>query len=387
MEKLLSTVIQLKASDLHISVGQPPVVRHHGRMRKLDAKILDSDDTAALMKSITPDRCQQELQQKGGADFAIEYVDGYRFRVAIVKQRGSIGMVLRRIPSQFLSFEILRMPEAIRALIVRPRGLLLVTGPTGSGKTTSLASMINFINDNYDRHVITLEDPIEYFHKHKKCTVNQREIGTDVPDFKEGIRRALRMDPDVILVGEMRDLETIHAAIEAAETGHVVFGTLHTSGAASTVNRIIDVFPKDQQDQVRTQLSTALMGVLSQALLPKKPEGVIAAYEMMVVTPAIANLIRENKVYRIDSAIQTGRKEGMFLLDESLFRLWKDGLCEKEEVLLKSSRPNDLAAKIAQAERGLDDDDEDGGDEDDYEEEDDDEEEDEAPKKKPWKGK
>ena len=388
MEKLLSTVIQLKASDLHISVGQPPVVRHNGRMRKLDAKILDTDDTAALMKSITPDRCQQELQQKGGADFAIEYVDGYRFRVAIFKQRGSIGMVLRRIPSQFLSFEILRMPEAIRALIVRPRGLLLVTGPTGSGKTTSLASMVNFINDNYDRHIITLEDPIEYFHKHKKCTVNQREIGTDVPDFKEGIRRALRMDPDVILVGEMRDLETIHAAIEAAETGHVVFGTLHTSGAASTVNRIIDVFPKDQQDQVRTQLSTALMGVLSQALLPKKPEGVIAAYEMMVVTPAIANLIRENKVYRIDSAIQTGRKEGMFLLDESLFRLWKDGLCEKEEVLLKSSRPNDLAAKIAQAERGLDEDGEEDGDGDEYEEEDeDDEEEEDAPKKKPWKGK
>jgi len=388
MEKLLSTVIQLKASDLHISVGQPPVVRHNGRMRKLDAKVLDTDDTAGLMKSITPDRCQQELQQKGGADFAIEYVDGYRFRVAIFKQRGSIGMVLRRIPSAFLSFEILRMPEAIRGLIVRPRGLLLVTGPTGSGKTTSLASMVNFINDNYDRHIITLEDPIEYFHKHKKCTVNQREIGTDVPDFKEGIRRALRMDPDVILVGEMRDLETIHAAIEAAETGHVVFGTLHTSGAASTVNRIIDVFPKDQQDQVRTQLSTALMGVLSQALLPKKPEGVIAAYEMMVVTPAIANLIRENKVYRIDSAIQTGRKEGMFLLDESLFRLWKDGLCEKEEVLLKSNRPNDLAAKIAQAERGIDEDgNEEDDDEDDDDDDDEDDDEDEAPKKKPWKGK
>jgi len=385
MEKLLSTVIQLKASDLHISVGQPPVVRHHGRMRKLDAKILDSDDTAGLMKSITPDRCQQELQQKGGSDFAIEYVDGYRFRVAIFKQRGTIGMVLRRIPSQFLSFEVLQMPEAIRSLIVRPRGLLLVTGPTGSGKTTSLSSMINFINDNYDRHIITLEDPIEYFHKHKKCTVNQREIGTDVPDFKEGIRRALRMDPDVILVGEMRDLETIHAAIEAAETGHVVFGTLHTSGAASTVNRIIDVFPKDQQDQVRTQLSTALMGVLSQALLPKKPEGVVAAYEMMVVTPAIANLIRENKVYRIDSAIQTGRKEGMFLLDESLFRLWKDELCDKEEVLLKSTKPNELASKIAQAERGAleeEDDDEEYEDDDEDEDDDDEQEEDDPPPRK-----
>jgi twitching motility protein PilT len=382
MEKLLATVIQIKASDLHISVGQPPVVRHGGRLRKLDAKILDTDDTSALMKSITPDRCQQELQQKGGADFAIEYVDGYRFRVAVFKQRGSIGMVLRRIPFQFLTFEQLRMPEAIRPLIVRPRGLLLVTGPTGSGKTTSLASMINFINDNYDRHIITLEDPIEYFHKHKRCTVNQREIGTDVPDFKEGIRRALRMDPDVILVGEMRDLETIHAAIEAAETGHIVFGTLHTSGAASTVNRIIDVFPKDQQDQVRTQLSTAMIGVLSQALLPKKPDGVIAAYEMMVVTPAIQNLIRENKVYRIDSTIQTGRKEGMFLLDESLFRLWKEQLVEKEEALLKASKPAELAAKIAAAERGTLEDEENDEDEDDEDDDEDDEEEEDRPRRR-----
>jgi len=369
IDKLLTTVIQLKASDLHISVGQPPVIRHHGRMRKLDTKVLDSDDTTALMKAITPDRCQQELQEKGGADFAIEFIDGYRFRVALFKQKQTIGLVLRRIPSQFLTFEQIGMPDAIRSLIVKPRGLILVTGPTGSGKTTSLASMINFLNENYDRHVITLEDPIEYYHKHKKCTVNQREIGVDCPSFKEGIRRALRMDPDIILVGEMRDLETIHAAIEAAETGHVVFATLHTSGAASTINRIIDVFPKEQQDQVRTQLSTALIGVLSQAILPRKPEGLVAAFEMMVVTPAIQNLVRENKVYRIDSSIQTGRKHGMFLLDESLFRLWKDGVCEKEEVLLKSNKPAELAAKIAQAERGAYDDDE-YEEEDDYEDED-----------------
>src|SRR5215475_12272468 len=326
MEKLLTTVIQLNASDIHIAVGQPPVIRHHSRLRKLDAKVLDQDDTTALMKSITPDRCQQELQEKGGSDFAIEYTDGHRFRVAIFKQRGSIGMVLRRIPSQFLSFEQIGMPEAIKRLITRPRGLLLVTGPTGSGKTTSLASMINFINESYDRHIITLEDPIEYYHSHKKCTVNQREIGVDVPDFPEAIRRALRMDPDIMLVGEMRDLATVHAAIEAAETGHVVFATLHTSGAASTINRIIDVFPKEQQDQIRTQLSVALIGVISQAILPKKPEGLIAAFEMMVVTPAIRNLIRENKTYRIDSSVQTGRKHGMFLLDDNLFGLWKNGL-------------------------------------------------------------
>src|SRR5262245_59028296 len=294
MEKLLSTVIQLKASDIHIAVGQPPVIRHHGRMRKLDTKALDLDDTVALMKSITPDRCQQELQEVGGSDFAIEYTDGVRFRVAIFKQKGNVGMVLRRIPNQFLTFEQIGMPEAIKRLITRPRGLILVTGPTGSGKTTSLASMINFLNDSYDKHIITLEDPIEYFHKHKKCTVNQREINVDCPSFKEGIKRALRMDPDIILVGEMRDLETIHAAIEAAETGHIVFATLHTNGAASTINRIIDVFPKEQQDQIRTQLSTALIGVLSQAILPRKDNsGLVAAFEMMVVTPAIQNLIRE----------------------------------------------------------------------------------------------
>jgi twitching motility protein PilT len=376
IDKLLATVIQLKASDLHISVGQPPVVRVHGRMRRLDTKTLDADDTTALMKSVTPDRCQQELQEKGGCDFAIEFTDGYRFRTAIFKQKGSIGMVMRRIPSQFLTFEQIGMPEAIKRLITRPRGMLLVTGPTGSGKTTSLASMVNFINDNYDRHIITMEDPIEYYHKHKKCTVNQREIGVDVPSFPEAIRRALRMDPDIMLVGEMRDLDTIHAAIEAAETGHLVFATLHTSGAASTINRVVDVFPKEQQDQVRTQLSTALIGVLSQALLPKKPDGLVAAYEMMVVTPAIQNLIRENKVYRIDSSIQTGRKHGMFLLDENLFKLWKNGLVAKEEVLGKSSKPQELAAKIAQAERGIFEDEEGEGDEEDDEDFDDEDDED-----------
>jgi twitching motility protein PilT len=377
MDRLLRTVIEVKASDLFLTVGSKPALKKGGRLRLLDTKVLDSDDTTALMKSITPDRCQQELQERGGTDFAIEFIDGYRFRVAVFKQRGSIGLVLRRIPSDFLSFEEIGMPEAIKRLITRPNGLLLVTGPTGSGKTTSLASMINWLNENYDRHIITLEDPIEYYHHHKKSIINQREIGVDVPDFKEGIRRALRMAPDIILVGEMRDLETIHAAIEAAETGHVVFATLHTRGAASTINRIIDVFPKDQQDQIRTQLSTALLGVLSQALLPRKTEGVVAAFEMMVVTPAIQNLIRENKVYRIDSTIQTSRKEGMFLLDESLFQLWKKDIVSKEDVLLKAIRPKELANRILRAERGLLEEEEEEEDEELEDEEDQEEDEDE----------
>jgi twitching motility protein PilT len=378
MEKLLNTMIQVKAADLFITVGSKPAIKKGGHYRLLETKILDADDTTALMKSITPDRCQQELQERGGTDFAIEYKDGVRFRVAVFRQRGTIGIVMRRIPSEFLSFEQIRMPDAIKRLITRPRGLLLVTGPTGSGKTTSLASMINFLNKNYDKHIITLEDPIEYYHKHDKCLVNQREIGTDVGDFKEGIRRALRMAPDIILVGEMRDLETIHAAIEAAETGHIVFGTLHTSSASSTVNRIIDVFPKDQQDQIRTQLATALIGVLSQTLLPRKPEGVVAAYELMIVTSAIANLIRENKTYRIDSSIQTGAKEGMFLLDDNLFKLWREGVVEKEEALLRSSKPAELADRMRAAEEGSLD-----GDDDDDDEEDEDEDDDErAPAKK-----
>ena len=299
------------------------------------------------MKSITPDRCQQELQEKGGADFAIEYVDGYRFRVAIFKQKGTIGMVLRRIPSQFLTFEQIGMPDAIRSLIVKPRGLILVTGPTGSGKTTSLASMINFLNENYDRHVITLEDPIEYYHKHKKCTVNQREIGVDCPSSRKASAGRCVWTPtlswSVKCATWRRSTRRSKRPKPATSCSPRCTppGRPARSTASSTCSR------KEQQDQVRTQLSTALIGVLSQGILPRKPEGLVAAFEMMVVTPAIQNLIRENKVYRIDSSIQTGRKHGMFLLDESLFRLWKDGLCEKEEVLLKSSKPAELAAKIA----------------------------------------
>src|SRR6478609_5589417 len=340
IDKMLQTVCTQKASDLHLTVGSQPVVRLHGHMRPLATKVLESPDTVALMKSITPERCQQELQEVGGTDFGFAFGDMARFRVAVYKQRGNIGLVLRRVPNEFLTFQQLGLPAVIEQLIQRPRGLILVTGPTGSGKTTSLASMINWINDNMDRHIITIEDPIEYFHKHAKSLVNQREIGIDVPDFPEAIRRALRMDPD----------------ITAAETGHIVFGTLHTNSAEGTVNRIIDVFPKEQQDQIRTQLSVAIIGILAQALLPRKPKGLLAAYEMLVITPAISNLIRENKTYRIDSSIQTGRKHGMILLDDNLFNLWRQGLVEETEVMYKSRKPNELRDRIENAKKGIFDD-------------------------------
>src|SRR5580698_5559868 len=369
IDKLLETVVKEGASDLHLTTGQPPCIRRHGRLVRLETKVLGPEDTTSLMKSITPERNQQELQEVGGTDFGFAYGDKARFRVAIFKQRGHIGLVLRQIPREFLTFEQLGLPMAVRDVITRPRGLFLVTGPTGSGKTTSLASMINWINQNHDHHIITIEDPIEYYHTHKKSMINQREVGVDVPSFPEALRRALRMDPDVILVGEMRDLETIASAITAAETGHIVFATLHTTGAQGTVDRIIDVFPTEQQEQIRTQLSTSIIGILSQALLPRKPKGLVAAYEMLVVTPAIANLIRENKTYRINSSIQTGRKFGMQLLDDSLFNLWKNGLCEEQDVIMKSNHPGELKARLERAKRGLFDE-ESGENEDDEDEED-----------------
>jgi twitching motility protein PilT len=358
IDKLLETVVARKASDLHITVGQPPVLRLDGRMQRLETKVLEAEDTVGLMKSITPERCQQELQEVGGTDFGFAFGDKARFRVSVFKQRGFVAMVLRQIPVKLLNFKDLGTPPVLAELCKRPRGLILVTGPTGSGKTTTLAAVIDYLNANFQHHIITIEDPIEFYHEHKKATVNQREIHVDVPTFAEAIRRALRQDPDIILVGEMRDLETIEAAITAAETGHIVFGTLHTTGAQGTVNRIIDVFPTNQQEQIRTQLSTSIIGILSQALLPKIGGGRVAAYEMLVVTSAIANLIRENKTFRITSAIQTGHKQGMQLLDDDLFRLWKEGIVEKREVLMKSNMPDDLGIRISRAERGMADEDE-----------------------------
>ncbi len=346
IDRLLETCIKRNASDLHLHVGRPPVLRIHGRLRNLETKMLEPEDTVALMKAITPERNQQELQEEGGTDFGFAFGDAGRFRVAVFKQKGNVSIVLRLIPSKLMSFEEIGLPPIVKSLCRRPRGLFLVTGPTGSGKTTTLATMIDYINSEMDHHIVTVEDPIEYYHPHKKSMVNQREVGNDVPSFAEALRRVLRQDPDVILVGELRDLETMESALRAAETGHLVFGTLHTTGAQGTITRITDQFPVNQQEQIRVQLSTNLIAVLSQALLPRTTTGRVAAYEFMVVTPAIANLIRENKVYRIDSSIQTGKKFGMQLLDEHLWTLFENGIISAEDMLDRSRHPSELKRKL-----------------------------------------
>jgi len=346
IDRLLETCIRRGGSDLHIHCGRPPVLRIHGRLRNLETKVLEPEDTISLMKAITPERNQQEIQEEGGTDFGFAFGDAGRFRVSVFRQKGNISMVLRLIPSKLMSFEEIGLPPIVKSLCRRPRGLFLVTGPTGSGKTTTLATMIDYINSEMDHHIVTIEDPIEYYHPHKKSMVNQREVGNDVPSFAEALRRVLRQDPDVILVGELRDLETMESAIRAAETGHLVFGTLHTTGAQGTISRITDQFPVNQQEQLRVQLSTNLIAVLSQALLPRTTTGRVAVYEFMVVTPAISNLIRENKVYRIDSSIQTGKKFGMQLLDDHLWSLYESGIIAAEEMLDKARHPGQLKQKL-----------------------------------------
>jgi twitching motility protein PilT len=355
IDKLLQFVVTKNASDLHLHVGRPPIVRLHGRLKTLETDILKAEDTAGLMRGITPERQQQELERVGSCDFGFSFQDKARFRVAVFRQRGHIGMTLRLIPSRLMSISEIGLPPMVESLLGRTRGLFLVTGPTGSGKTTTLASMINYINENFDRHIITVEEPIEYYHTHKKSIINQRELGTDVISFDEAVRRALRADPDVILVGEMRDLMTMEAAIRAAETGHLVFSTLHTTGAAGTVNRIVDAFPPEQKDMVRVQLASSLMAVISQTLVPRiDMPGRIAAYEFMVITPAAQNLIRKNEPYRLESFIQTGRKYGMQLLDDSLWDLYSRRIIAVEEVLERAQRREELEQKLMATSEGRD---------------------------------
>lgn len=347
MSDLLDLVIEEGASDLHIGVGLPPVLRLHGRLQAIDTEPLKASDTERLMASITPPEHVARLQENGGTDFGFGHGEKGRFRVSVFRQKGAVGMVLRLIPSRLLTLEEIGLPPGLRDLLFKPRGLILVTGPTGSGKTTTLASMLNVINETRDVHIITVEDPIEYYHPHKKSIITQREVGVDVPSFSEALKRGLRQDPDVILVGEMRDLETIQAAITAAETGHLVFATLHTTGAARTVDRIVDAFPMEQQNQVRTQLAASLEAVISQLLLVRQDRpGRVAAFEIMVATPAIRALIRDNKTFRITSDIQTGAKYGMMTLDDHLVSLFEQGIINYEEVVTSAQDVESVMQKI-----------------------------------------
>jgi twitching motility protein PilT len=327
INEMLKIVVDRDAADLHLRVGKPPVIRLHGSFEPLDPRVLTAEDTERLMKEITPPRYQQQLQEAGSGDFAYAFSEQARFRTNIFRNMGNVGIVMRLIPTRIFSFDQLGLPrQSIQPLLEAHRGMAIVTGPTGSGKTTSLATMIDWINTNRQVHIITIEDPIEYTHPHKKAIVSHRELHVDTPSFAFALRGALRQDPDVILVGEMRDLETMEAALTAAETGHLVFGTLHTIGASNTVDRIIDAFPANQQNQIRSVLSVALSTVLSQTLMPRASgKGRVAAYEIMHNTPAIANLVREGKTERITSVIQTSAKVGMITLDDYILMLYRKG--------------------------------------------------------------
>jgi twitching motility protein PilT len=352
MSDLLQLTVSEGASDLHIRVGTAPVIRVHGILHRVEGPALRPEDSEELMRSITSDEHIQHVRERGGADFGFAFGELARFRVSVFKEKGNFALVLRQIPNKLLLLEQIGMPaDTINTLINKPRGLVLVTGPTGSGKSTTLASMINIINETREEaHIVTIEDPIEFYHKHKKALVTQREIGVDVPNFAEALRRVLRQDPDIVLVGEMRDLETIDAAVTAAETGHLVFGTLHTTGAAKTIDRLVNAFPVNAQEQIRIQLSTVLQAVISQILIPRidKP-GRVAAFEIMINTPSIAALIRDNKTFRIPSDIQTGAKYGMVTLDSCLMEKYQAGMIAREEVITKAQDPATMMLKLQEA--------------------------------------
>ena len=351
MNDLLQATIDEGASDLHVRAFMPPKLRIHGELVEIADEAFSEDDTFKLCHEIMTAEQSAEVEKNGGADFALSHEDGTRFRVSVFKERKRWGCVLRMIPSTLLTLEQIGLPDTVKELLFKPRGLILVTGPTGSGKSTTLASMLNVINRERGVHIITIEDPIEFYHTSQKSLVTQREVGDDVPSFAEAIRRALRQDPDVILVGEMRDLETIGAAITAAETGHLVFGTLHTTGAAETVDRIVDAFPTNQQAQIRTQLAAGLQAVISQILLPKlgpdgEVHGRIAAFEIMISTDAIRSRIRDNKTNMIKSDLQTGAKYGMVTLDACLTEHYKNGLISYDELITKSQDPDTVVSKL-----------------------------------------
>ncbi len=339
----LFDAIRLGASDLHVTVGVPPSVRVSGKIRHLDYPALTPNMTRELIYDILSNDQRQRLEGELELDFAYTLPRTARFRVNVYFQRGSMGAAFRTIPHEIRSFNDLGLPKAIEDMTEKPRGLVLVTGPTGSGKSTTLASMIDKINETREEHIMSVEDPIEFLHSHKKCIVNQREVNQDTKSFAQALKHVLRQDPDTILVGEMRDLETIHLAVSAAETGHLVFGTLHTQDAPQTVDRIIDVFPSHQQSQIRTQLANALQGIITQTLIPRRDgKGRVPACEILVPTPGVRNLIREGKNHQIYSAMQTGGKFGMQTMDAALVDLVRKGLISREEAEKRSSNPEEL---------------------------------------------
>ena len=339
----LFDTIQAGASDLHVTVGLPPMIRVSGKVEPLDYSPLTPNTTREMLYDILSNDQRQRLESEWELDFAYTLPHTARFRVNVYFQRGSLGAAFRAIPEKILSFKDLGLPKAIEQLTVKPRGLVLVTGPTGSGKSTTLASMIDKINEERHEHIMSVEDPIEFLHTHKNCIVNQREVNQDTKSFAQALKHVLRQDPDVILVGEMRDLETIHLAISAAETGHLVFGTLHTQDAPQTVDRMIDVFPSHQQSQVRAQLAIALQGIVTQTLIPKSDgNGRVVACEILVPTPGVRNLIREGKTHQIYSAMQTGGKFGMQTMDAALVELVGKGAISREEAEKRSSNPDEL---------------------------------------------
>src|SRR3984957_12454979 len=343
IDTLLRLMFERGASDLHITAGAPPMLRVDGVMTATEYEKLRPETTQQLIYSILTDEQKEKFEKDNELDvsFGVEGVG--RVRMNVFQQRGAVASALRNIPSKIRSFDDLKLPPVIKDLVKLPKGLVLVTGPTGSGKSTTLAAMIDWINTNQQHHIITIEDPIEYVHTHKSCIVNQREVGTDSHSFTAALKYALRQDPDVILVGEMRDLETINAALTIAETGHLVFATLHTVVAIQTINRIIDVFPSGQQQQVRAQISFVLNGVISQQLLPvAHSSGRVVALEVLIPTSAVRNLIREEKIHQIYSAMQTGTESGMQTMNQALYELYKKQLVSYDEIFSRTMDPKEL---------------------------------------------
>jgi twitching motility protein PilT len=349
MADLLQLLVERNASDLHLTTGTQPQIRVAGRLVPLTQfEALTPQDTQRLAYSVLNDAQKQRFEEDNELDLSFGIQGLARFRCNVYRQRGAVGAAIRLIPYKIRTFEELGLPRIVQELADRPKGLVLVTGPTGSGKSTTLAAMIDRINAMRNEHIMTIEDPIEFVHPHKKCLVNQREVFGDTHSFKNALKSILRQDPDVVLVGEMRDLETIGAALTIAETGHLTLGTLHTNSCAQTINRIIDVFPTGQQAQVRAQLALVLEGVLSQTLIPRVEGGRSMAMEIMVATPAIRNLIREEKIHQIYSAIQSGQKYGMVTMNQSLADLVRKRLITREEAMSRSTLPDELAQLIQQ---------------------------------------